>query len=358
MQATVEYVDGSTEELTILADDYKHLAVGISVRGADKKQRLVAADKILSLTTERDGFYRQVDFVNRSPGIPRKVVKKLARRLVEGEASLYRLDLLAGEKFVLLEGKDGGIHTYYLAVGEEIAELREEESVKKGTEYRKDDRYLGVLKYLLQSCERVTARFEYEDIEYSDVDLVQLVKEYNACGNDNSTPEAENIEKTTSYVFEGIFARAGGLRDKRYENIPASDAAFGGLSVGIRAPRISRRTSLNLAVDLYRNNDTIAFDRRRVVTPVLSATRVVVFAEQDLIDPRYLVRPFALAGFAYEHSANYGFENTNIVKFHVGVGVKTDFLKLTLFNESIKQWNAAATVRLWPLPWRGKKGSE
>jgi hypothetical protein len=108
--------------------------------------------------------------------------KRFAKRLVQGFATLYRLQLPLNEQKSVAENTNTCV--YVIRINNEDNVLRETEKTN-GTEYTLVKNYIGTLKYLFKDCPAIQGKLN--DLRFNDDAMVSIVKKYCACARPNDT---------------------------------------------------------------------------------------------------------------------------------------------------------------------------
>jgi hypothetical protein len=103
--------------------------------------------------------------------------KRFARLLVRGYATLYRLQLPAGEQKAVAEINN--TCAYIVRINGEDNILRETEKTS-GTDYTLVKKYIGTLKTLFKDCPVVQKQLT--DLRFNDDAMITVVRKYCACG--------------------------------------------------------------------------------------------------------------------------------------------------------------------------------
>ena len=226
--ATVTYTDGRSVELAILSESPGDIARRIVTRGTGDTDTVYVAEGIASLDVPDLGYFRRVrrpyvDFDGDSV-----VAYRLARRLVDGPADLYRLDLRTTEKAVDREVDAYGGWTYYLERDGELFELPQAEESTAST-YRLRRAYIGRLSYHFNDCPSVGKRLRENPPAYRDNQLATFFRLYGDCRGAAVTeaPSPRSAPRFAGLIVTGgLFnANTGGGGGSRLPAV-AARAAF------------------------------------------------------------------------------------------------------------------------------------
>ena len=228
--ATVTYADGRTAEVSVLAESPGDLARRIVTRGPGEADTLHVAEGIDALDIPGVGYFRQVrrPYVNFDGDTV--LARRLARRLVDGPADLYRLDLRTSEKDVDREVDAYGGWTYYLERDGEFFELPQVEESTAST-YRLRRPYVGRLSYHFSDCPSLGKRLREDPPAYRDKELATVFRLFGDCRGADVT---ETLPPRSPPRFAGLVV-TGGLFN--------ANTGGGG---GSRLPAVAARAAFRL----------------------------------------------------------------------------------------------------------------
>jgi hypothetical protein len=131
---------------------------------------------------EKDSVtFESIDYSFRKDTVDVKE-KRFAKQLVQGYATLYRLQLPLNEQKAVAENTNTCV--YILRINNEDNVLSETEETN-GTDYTLVKTYIGTLKYLFKDCPAIQEKLN--GLRFNDDAMVSIVKRYCACARPNDT---------------------------------------------------------------------------------------------------------------------------------------------------------------------------
>lgn len=171
---------------------------------------------------------------------------RFAKVLVEGETSLYKLQLPKTEKrevnlknnlYVYILKKDGGYTT-----------LRQYES-KTDNLIRLDKKYIGIIKALLSDCLNPLVDIQ-DKLQFRDKAMVDLIMKYNAC-KDPDVPSIVHEYIVKAEVRHGLEGQYGKIYEPGYDGAFSSNTFSAGYYWDITRPERSRKLSESVGISYY-----------------------------------------------------------------------------------------------------------
>lgn len=287
-EAVITFVTGEVDTALVLDEAPGDLARAITVRGPSETDTIHEARSIARLESDALGHFRQVRRPYDSFTGTEVDAFRLARRLIEGPVSLYRLDLRTAEKSVIRQVGRYGVQTYYLEAADgDLYELPQQEE-QSATDYRLRRDYVGRLSYHLQSCEELRTRLRTEPPKYNDGELGTVFRLYGRCTGE---PVTETPPPRSRLRFDGLYLGTGFTSFASPTPLTAPPY-FVGVRAGLRLPGTFPAASLELGFNLTTVEREIRTARQRDLLPGAS---VLVRIEGDVTKP---VRPYVGAGLS------------------------------------------------------------
>ena len=356
--ASVTYADGRTDSVTVRLDAYDRLGREVYMRRGDRIVAVPAAE--IERLEGEDFTFAQVSrpYVNNADDVV--PARRLARLLVRGEVSLYRLDIQPVEKKLAGLGPGASPYTYFLRRGGEFLEL-EQHVVSTGNGIRVRNPYQGVLNYYMRDCPDVVGLLAQRPPDYEDRALSKLVLEYNDCSGAEATVVAVAGQRVR---LAGVWAQAGVLHVQYPPDLPArldGPIPFAGLRAELRPGRGgSRRLAGEVGVDVYGRTYTRPLTRDSCYwsterpgsidcAPVPDGTydtkalglRLPLAVTIDLVDPERSMRPFVTVGATAGCDWSYGLGPAGSLQGRLGVGLRSRRWRLLGVVDTDRTLNAS-----------------
>ena len=288
-EGIITFTDGRTDTWEVLAEAPGDMARRLVVRGGGEVDTVKNVADVTSLDLGEGGYFRQVARPFRLFGGGEDPGLRLARRIVEGPVSLYRLDLRTEEKKGINEIDAYGTWTYYIERDGELYELPQTESGEGG--YRRRQDFIGRLNYHLRDCEALTARLKTDPPRYRDSELIEVLRLYGTCVGSS----VEVARKPGKLVrFGGFVAGAGMFNLNRPvgldQRLPLGSGrvAFH-LGRGSNSPATFLETGIDYVI-------TEQLDSEALTPPTLMFIPVIVRIETNRAKH---TRPFVTAGLLF-----------------------------------------------------------
>lgn len=357
--------DGTVREAMVDVETYRRLSLGLTAYGRDGEVDRIAPRDLREVTLAGGEVFASVPYVYEDDKGHVLRVRRLARRVIEGPADLFALEVAPSEK--PHAGRKAA--TYYLGVGGDTVEL-DRYVYAAGDRFRADDRYVGKLRYGLRGCERLAARLEAAPPPYELSALEAVVREYNRCvapGEVFAEPPPGRARLRTEWWLRGGYAVV-----REYIGQPDLAGPLGGSYVELRNPRLSRRFSARVGVefallryrgpagatvrtrDCYQPRYSRAYQNGCAVVEVtdsldfgLDLLAVPLTLRFELLDPRRAVRPVAFIGAAGRLFSSLNATGRELgPSYRYGVGLRGDAWEVAGFRDQNRTLAVAAALRL------------
>ena len=368
--ALVEYVSlggvAEADSVVIAVADDRSMARGVTLLSDGEPARL-APESIHELRLAGGGTYRRVLRGFKDENGVVDSAWRLARVVLTGPASLYRLDLPTSEKVTI--GRDRRPTTFFLDLGEGApVELVQTFTAKADGSYRRNPAYVGVLNYLLGgACPGVAETLtKSKPPDYEEAELARIVSEYNACVGGAS--EFAEVQRGGGKL-ESLWLDGGGLRTPA---APSPELDRVALTLGARVairPRRAPKLSGEVGLEAYHSLSTekgplgtrdscyagpnatvlcepVPLPNAPDPSLAVRGLRVPLVLSYVLAGEGRLVRLLVRGGASVNFDRSYGRELGLFVYLRGGLGLETDRLRLYGSVESDQTVNLALGVRL------------